>query len=267
MSERLQIETKSAGRRGSSFAPSRPEFLQRKCACGGPSGLDGACAECRNDQFTAPRRSADQAEPSNGTQASDDAMVQSPDKASPTVNSAAAPVAETAAPTKPSSGPLIVENDALEVGPGQMRKNEFLDQMEREVCASADAELAAAGRTSQGCPYIKTWLGFYRGRSSQHVERALRKYAPEAAGVSTARDYIPIVSQRVRRAAAAWVATGQITGLPEELAGMLPGAGLLGAVGGFLAGAASAVAGVFGGIGRAIGGIGRAIGGLFAKAR
>jgi hypothetical protein len=187
-------------------------------------------------------------------------MVQSPDKASPTVNSAAAPVAETAAPTKPSSGPLIVENDALEVGPGQMRKNEFLDQMEREVCASADAELAAAGRTSQGCPYIKTWLGFYRGRSSQHVERALRKYAPEAAGVSTARDYIPIVSQRVRRAAAAWVATGQITGLPEELAGMLPGAGLLGAVGGFLAGAASAVAGVFGGIGRAIGG-------LFAKAR
>src|SRR5262249_39934034 len=131
---------------------------------------------------------------------------------------------------------------------------------EREVCSAADAELAAAGRTAQGCPYIKTWLGHYRTRNSQHVERALRKYAPEAAGARAARDYIPIVSERVRRAAALWVSTGRITGLREELAGQLTGGGLLGAVSGFLAGAASAVAGVFGGIGRAIGG-------LFTKAR
>src|SRR5262249_32641692 len=68
---------------------------------------------------------------------------------------------------------LIVDDDAREVGPGQMRKTEFLDQTEREVCAAADAELAAAGRTAVGCPYIRNWLGFYRTQSSQHVERAL----------------------------------------------------------------------------------------------
>jgi hypothetical protein len=187
-------------------------------------------------------------------------LAPSPRDATAAANSATASVAEATTPAKASAGALIVNDDAREVGPGQMRKGEFLDQMEKEVCAAADAELAAAGRTAQGCPYIRTWLGFYRNRPGEHVERALRKYAPEAAGASTARDYIPIVSRRVRRAAAVWVTTGQITGLPEELAGQLPGAGLLRAVGGFLAGAASAVAGVFGGIGRAIGG-------LFTKSR
>src|SRR5207253_133387 len=87
----------------------------------------------------------------------------------------------TAAGVKPESGArqLIVEDDAREVGAGQMRKKEFLDQMEKEVCAAADAELAAAGRSSEGCPYIQNWIAFYRKRSSSHVERALRRYAPE----------------------------------------------------------------------------------------
>src|SRR5262249_47786698 len=118
----------------------------------------------------------------------------------------------------------------------------------------------AAGRTAQGCPYIRNWLAFYRTRSSQHLERALRRYAPEAAGASSARDYIPLVTERVRRAAATWAKTGKLTGVPEELANQIPGAGLLGALGGILSGAAGIVTGMFGGIGRAIGG-------LFTKSR
>jgi len=167
---------------------------------------------------------------------------------------------QTATPTEKSAARSLIVEDRASVLPGQMRKTEFLDQMEREVCAAADAELAAAGRTAQGCPYIRNWLGFYRTQSSQHVERALRRYAPEAANASGARDYIPIVAERVRRAARVWAETGQITGLPAELAGQLPGAGFLGAVGGILSGAAGILGGMFGGIGRAFSGI-------FTKAR
>jgi hypothetical protein len=155
---------------------------------------------------------------------------------------------------------LIVEDDARELGPGQMHKSEFLDQMEREVCSAADDELAAVGHTSQGCPYVRNWLAFYRNRGSQHIERALRHYAPEAAGASSARDYIPLVTARVRRSAAIWATTGRLTGAPAELAAPLPGAGLLGAVGGILSGAAGMLTGMFGGIGRTLGGI-------FTKAR
>jgi len=53
-----------------------------------------------------------------------------------------------------------------------------------------------------------------------------------------------------------WATTGQISGIPDELKGQLPGAGLLGAAG--------AVAGAVSGV---IGGIGRALGSIFSKAR
>jgi Domain of unknown function (DUF4157) len=134
----------------------------------------------------------------------------------------AAPEAATTAET-PSAG-LIVADEASALGPGQMRKSEFLEEVQRAVCAAADPELAAVGRSTEGCPYIETWIGYYGTRESQQVERTVRRYAPETVGVTTARDYIPLISARVRRAVAVWAKTGEITGVPEgvspEMAGM-----------------------------------------------
>ena len=48
-----------------SLTPIQGGLLQRKCACGGTSGLDRQCVECRKKQRLSPqRRSASQAEPS-----------------------------------------------------------------------------------------------------------------------------------------------------------------------------------------------------------
>src|SRR5262249_21515890 len=105
---------------------------------------------------------------------------------------------EGAAPEGTASG-LIVEDDARDLGPGQMRKSEFLDQLRTSACAVADEELARAGRSTDGCPYIGRAFARYRTRSSQYLERALRHFAPEAAGVTTAREYIPLVSERIRQ--------------------------------------------------------------------
>jgi len=139
------------------------------------------------------------------------------------VAAATAPAtAETPEPETPTPAGLIVEDDAQQVGPSQMRKSEFLDEVQSAVCAAADAELAAVGQTTEGCPYVERWIGYYRTRSIDQVERALRRYAPEAAGITNAHDYIPFVAERVRRAVAVWANTGQITGVPSELAGVLP---------------------------------------------
>src|SRR5262249_28445264 len=110
----------------------------------------------------------------------------------------------------------------------------------------------------KGCPYIKKWLGYYRMRPSQHIERALVRYAPEAAGATSAREYIPIVAERAKKAVTGLATTRQITGVPQELAGADGPLGLPGAIGGVLSGIAGAVTGAFGAVGRAIGG-------LFAK--
>jgi hypothetical protein len=57
MSTQTRAETRPA--QVSSFAPLRG-ILQRKCACGGSSGVDGECAECRRKRLTLQRRSTQQ---------------------------------------------------------------------------------------------------------------------------------------------------------------------------------------------------------------
>lgn len=164
--------------------------------------------------------------------------------------------AETTEEGHRTSGGLIVEDDAAEVGPGQMRKTEFLDELKQAACAAADAELAAVGRNSQGCPYIERAFAHYRTMNSRQLERGLRRYAPQAAGASAARDYIPPVCERIRRGVRNWAQTGEITEVPEELAGQIPGLGVLGAIGSVFSGIAGAVSGIARGIGSAVSSIG-----------
>jgi hypothetical protein len=156
----------------------------------------------------------------------------------------------------PAATGLIVEDEARDLGPGQMRKSEFLDALRTSACAAADAVLAEVGRSTKGCPFVERWIGHYRNRPSAHVESAVRKYAPEAARVGTAHEYIPLVVARITRGVRRWATTGELTEVPEELASEVGSGGILGAIGG-------AVSAIAGGIGKAVSGIG----GLFFKAR
>lgn len=172
---------------------------------------------------------------------------------------ASTPAPEVAA--ERAAGTLIVEDDAAKVGPGQMRKSEFLEQLRSTVCATADAALEAAGESTRACPYIEQWLAYYAEREPAHIERALRKYAPEAATARNAREYIPAVANRVRRGVETWVKTGELTGVPDELRGILtgPGAvfgaigGILGSIGSVIGGAVSSAVGAIGGAFSSIG--------------
>ncbi|HEX6924293.1 MAG TPA: DUF4157 domain-containing protein [Longimicrobiaceae bacterium] len=134
---------------------------------------------------------------------------------------------EPAGPT--AGGPLIAEDNATDLQPGQLRKSEFLDQLQSAVCAEADAALAAAGRSTAGCPYLAGWFDYYRGQSAAHVEAALRRYAPETRSARSAAEYVPLVVARVRSGVERWVQTGEITGVPDDLPMAMPGMGGLAA--------------------------------------
>jgi len=173
-----------------------------------------------------------------------------------------------AAPAKSAGGPqfgraLLVDDDAATLEPGQMRKRAFLSRLRASVCNTANEALAEAGRTVEGCPYIDKWLSFYEGQDPAHIERALRKYAPETAGATSAEEYIPAVNNRVRRAVATWVRTGQLTGLPDEIAAMMGGGGadLFDMIAGLIG---SAVSAAISGIGRAVSSAASAVGGFFS---
>ena len=170
------------------------------------------------------------------------------------------PERETSDSPAPQNLGLIVEDDAAELGPGQMRKSQFLDELRAASCAAADAELKRVGRNTEACPYIARAFERYRTFTSQKLERGLRRYAPEAAKATSAQQYIAAVSARVGRAVGVWATTGEITDVPDELKGEFGVMGFFGGLGGLFASLGSVVGGVFGGIGKALGG-------LFFKAR
>jgi hypothetical protein len=165
--------------------------------------------------------------------------------------------AETSPAPAKASPSLIVEDEAKEVRPGQMRKGEFLSQLRSAVCSTAEQALAGTMWSSMGCPYIERWLDHYSKQPSEYVERALRKYAPEVASVSSAADYIPLVTRRVRSGIEEWRSTGEVKDLPEEFAaGGMPGATVGGLVGGLLSGVGSAISGAVSGAGKALSRVG-----------
>jgi hypothetical protein len=137
---------------------------------------------------------------------------------------------ETAAPEETPAGGLILEDDAQEVGPGQMRKSDFLAQLNAEIYAAADEILATRGRTAESCPYITNWFEYGHMRSGSYVEIFVRRFTPGSDRVASAGEYIPLAVERVRRSLLVWANTGEITGVPEILAGELPATRQKGAV-------------------------------------
>ncbi len=103
-----------------------------------------------------------------------------------------------------------------------MRKREFMQELRKAVCQSADESLQGTAWSSAGCPYIEHWLARYSQQDAQHIERAIRKYAPETAQAASAQDYIPIICTRVQRSVGVWLRTGQITGVPADVSTALP---------------------------------------------
>ncbi len=120
-------------------------------------------------------------------------------------------------PASMVSYPLLVEDD-LPPGPGQLGKTEFLRRLQGEVCRTAEEALSGTGWTAQDCPTLQYWYDYYAKRDAAHVERAVRRFAPGAAGVQNAAEYIPAITLRVRRGVKEWAASGRITEVPDELA-------------------------------------------------
>jgi hypothetical protein len=132
--------------------------------------------------------------------------------------------AEASPATTATPAGLIVADEAPgELMPGQLRRSEFLALLRDRVCATAAAALADTMWAPLGCPYIERWFDYYSGRDAAHIERALLRYTPEAARATDARDYVPIVCERVHAGIETWRDTGRIEGVPEDASATPPG--------------------------------------------
>lgn len=195
--------------------------LQRKCACGRHTIAGGECAACAS--------LASHLRPGPLEV-----------RRFPRAGGAAAPM-----PAEPMAAGKIAEDDAEDLAPGQMRKSDFLAELRRSLTATIEMELSTPDQARQARKYVGDWLDEYAVQDSPALERSIRRYAPETSRAASAQDYLPAVRERIRRSLVRWKSTGEITGLPEEIANRLPGAGLSGALGGLFSGLAGAVGGLF----------------------
>lgn len=174
-------------------------------------------------------------------------------------NEAATQPENTTTAAKPTAPALIVEDNAKDLNPGQMRKTEFISQLRTASCSAAEQALAGTMWSAMGCPYITRWMDHYSKRPSTHLERALHKYVPESSNVRSAQEYLPLVTQKLKRGIEQWRNTGETPEMPEGLGAgpEMPGMTVSGLVGGLLSAAGSAISGIVSGVGSAIAGVGR----------
>jgi hypothetical protein len=161
------------------------------------------------------------------------------------------PTLSAPAGSVPTASPLIVEDNA-ELGPGQMKKTEFLSHLLTSIRSATEEVLADTVWSLAADPYVDRWLNQYRNQTAGQLEQTIRRYASEAASVTAASAYLPIVRDRVRRSLTAWKTTGEITGLPSGLAQGLPDGGLMGAPGNAISAVGDAGSSVSSGVMRGI---------------
>lgn len=128
-------------------------------------------------------------------------------------------------PPAAASSSLIVEDSATDLAEGQMQRSAFLGQLRGSVTRTADEALAGTIWSAVGCPWIEYWFNYYGNRGSRDIERSILQYVPEAAGVSSAAEYIPLVTARVRSGIAGWRESGKMQGVPGGALGGAPAAG------------------------------------------
>lgn len=145
---------------------------------------------------------------------------------------------------------LIVEDTVTDLQPGQMHKSVFLSELRSSVYAAAETALAGTMFSAIGSPWIERWFNHYQTLNAQQLEAAVQRFTPSAAGINSGRDYIPLITGRIRQTIENWNRTGQITGLPEGLFAVPFESS------GFLGGLANSDSSVLRGAGQVIRGIG-----------
>jgi hypothetical protein len=142
------------------------------------------------------------------------------DSASPAAEGSPAAAEPLAAPAA-AAAPLIVDDEAESVAPGQMKKSEFLGRLRDAVRTAVQAVLAQAGRPVEELPILESSFDRYQEEDAARLERDLSTLAPEDARGATAAAAIPLVAARVGTMVAAWAGTGEI--------GLAPSGGTLAA--------------------------------------
>lgn len=168
----------------------------------------------------------------------------------------------TTAPVPPATpsgnaAPALIVDDSVEpTTPAQMKKGQFLTELRTAIDNAAVETLTGTQWESQAGPRIAQTFAQYSSQPPAQIEQSIRRYAPETAAATTARELISISTTRFRRAVTLAIATGQVPGTSAA-------AGVAGLIGNAVSGLANAATTAVSTFGNAV----SSVGNLFMKER
>lgn len=123
-------------------------------------------------------------------------------------------------PTKQASNYIVGDGETQE--PWQICKSKFLDGLKSAVVKVAEEVLAEIGQSTNDCPYIAYWFDYYASAEAKHIEKAIRRYAPETNDAQNSDELIRLLANRVRQGFKNHVSNGSLEGVPAEIPKNLP---------------------------------------------
>lgn len=108
---------------------------------------------------------------------------------------------------KPATG-TVLENVDLK---------SFLLTLKDKIAKTADDLLSQINQTSDDCPYISKWFGFYADKDKGYLEKAIARFAPDSASANDIDGYTAAIVDRVRTSLQKHIRTGTIEDVPDEL--------------------------------------------------
>ena len=121
--------------------------------------------------------------------------------------------------TAVAAGPsILVDDGAVQVTPGQLRKRDFLAKVEPALKSAASQELGMLWSVA-ACPYIQHYLSVYGARPAGELEKFVRRYTGSKA--TDPDQLMADLVSRVRIGVREWKATGK---LPADVAAADPSA-------------------------------------------
>jgi Domain of unknown function (DUF4157) len=133
--------------------------------------------------------------------------------------------------------PRFIVDDEMTPAPGQMRRQEFVEELDAVVCATSNREMAALGQSTDNCPLLARWRPRIRAMDSRQLEISMRRWVGGDASVRNAHDYIPRVAARLAESIRIWGATGDVSGVPPDLMDLMGGGTIRIGVGSLIRGA------------------------------
>lgn len=123
-------------------------------------------------------------------------------------------------PTKQVGNYIVGDGETLE--PWQICKSKFLDSLKSAVVKVAEEVLAEIDQSAKDCPYIAYWFDYYASAEAKHIEKAIRRYAPETTDAQNSDELISLIANRVLLGFKKHVSNGSLEGVPAEIPKNLP---------------------------------------------